>query len=354
LRCLLSRDSRRALALLLAALLAGCDTVGYLGQAAWGQARLVVARHELDAVIRDPTTPATLAAQLQRVETLRAFATGQLGMRGVRGFDTFVATGRSHAVWNVVAAPEFSVVPLSWCFPIAGCVSYRGYFARAAAEGFAASLHARGFDATVYGVAAYSTLGWFSDPVLDTWVMRRERALAALVFHELAHQLVYASGDTAFSESFARVVEREGLRRWLQAAGRTDDYAAWLDEQAADREFAELLGRARERLRALYAESLEAQAMRVRKQRVLAELRAEYADMREHWPADHRFDAWMGQPLDNARLASVANYEQQVPALQALLAAKGGNLEAFYAAARELAALEPLAREARLAALLSG
>jgi predicted aminopeptidase len=345
---------RRALALLLAALLAGCDSVGYLGQAAWGQARLVAARRELHAVIADPATPATLVAQLKRVEALRAFATGELGMREVRGFDTFVVTGRSHAVWNVVAAPEFSVVPLSWCFPVAGCVNYRGYFARAEAERFAASLHARGLDATVYGVAAYSTLGWFSDPVLDTWVMRRERALAALVFHELAHQLVYAAGDTAFSESFARVVEREGVRRWLQAAGRMDDYHAYLEEQAADREFAELLGRTRERLRALYAESLEAAAMRSRKQHVFEELRAEYTEVRERWPADYRFDGWMAQPLDNARLASVANYEQQVPALQALLAAKGGNLEAFYVAARELAALEPAAREARLAVPAAG
>lgn len=345
---------RRALTLLLVALLVGCDSVGYLGQAAWGQARLVAARRDLQAVIADPGTPAALAAQLKRIAALRAFALGELGMHGVHGFDTFVVTGRSHAVWNVVAAPEFSVVPLAWCFPIAGCVSYRGYFARADAERFAASLHSRGLDATVYGVAAYSTLGWFSDPVLDTWVMRRERALAALVFHELAHQMVYVPGDTAFSEAFARVVEREGVRRWLQASGQPEGFAIYLEEQAADREFAELIGRARERLRALYAEPLEASAMRSRKQRVFEELRAEYARERERWPTDHRFDGWMGQPLDNARLASVANYEQQVPALQALLAELGGNLQAFYAAARELAELDPAAREARLAALSSG
>jgi len=342
----------RAAGLLLAlGLLSGCEAAAYLGQAAWGQVRMVVGRRALPAVIADPATGERLRHQLELVQQIRAFAAQSLGMQGLRGFDSFVATGRRHAVWNVVAAPEFSVEPESWCYPVAGCVSYRGYFARDGAEQFARALVRRGFDTHVYGVAAYSTLGWFSDPVLDTWIMRDERGLAALVFHEYAHQLVYAPGDTEFSEAFARVVEREGLRRWLLGRGLESEYHRYLQEVATDRAFAGLLERTRERLATLYAQALDEASMRARKQELFERLRAEYAGASATWPEELRFDAWMQGELNNARLATVANYEHRVPALEALLAQRDGELEAFYAAARELATLEPAARRAQLDAL---
>ena len=331
--------------------LPGCEGAAYLGQAAWGQARLIIARQPIEALLADPRTDATLRARLERVQALRAFATRDLGMAAAGGFTRYAATGREYAVWNVVAAPEFSVQPLSWCFPVAGCVSYRGYFRRQAAERFAERLAGEGYETRVYGVAAYSTLGWFDDPVLDTWVMRPERQLAALVLHELAHQLVYAPGDTAFSESFARVVEREGVRRWLAATGREADYADYLSELEVDRQFAGLLSGARERLAAVYAGPLDAPRKRAAKQHEFERLRADYAQLSAHWPVGYRYDRWMAAPLDNARLATVTNYEQWVPALEALLRESNGDLVGFYAAAATIAALAEPQRAARLDAL---
>ncbi|MBP6382297.1 MAG: aminopeptidase [Pseudomonadales bacterium] len=343
---------RGVLILVLAlALPAGCASVSYLGQAAWGQARVLAARRPLECVIADPRTQPELRTQLELVRDLRAFAVSDLAMHDASGFEDYAALGRDFAVWNVVATPEFSLRPLGWCYPVAGCVSYRGYFGRVAAERQAASLARQGLETHVYGVAAYSTLGWFDDPVLDTWVRRREGALAALVFHELAHQLVYAPDDTAFSESFARVVEREGVRRWFARSGRDAEMDAWLREQSVTAQFNALLAGARTRLEALYVQPLAAPEMRTRKTEVFAGLRADYEDLSRTWPEGMRFDAWMRGPLNNARLASVASYERWAPALTQLLAEQGGELPAFYAAARALAALAPAAREARLLAL---
>lgn len=333
------------------ALAAGCSSVSYVAQAAWGQTRVLAARRPLDRVIADPHTAPELRGQLELISQLRAFAAGPLAMGDVRGFEDYAALGRSHAVWNVVATPEFSLRPLNWCFPVAGCVSYRGYFARDAAERFAAGLARRGLDTHVYGVAAYSTLGWFEDPVLDTWVRRDEAALAALVFHEFAHQLVYAPDDTDFSESFARVVEREGVRRWFTEAGRADALAEYRRAQAVDAEFNAMLASARARLEALYLLPLAAPLMRERKAAEFAALRAEYAARSAAWPAELRFDAWMRAPLNNARLASVASYERWGGAMEELLVQARGELGTFYGQARALARLGTAERQARLLAL---
>ena len=344
----------RARGVLLASIamaLSGCESMSYLGQAAWGQAQLVAARQPLERVLDDPATDATLREKLRKVSELRAFARQSLGMEKTRGFDTFVATGREFVVWNVVASGEFSVAATSWCFPVAGCVNYRGYFERARADRFAAKMARRSFDTHVYGVAAYSTLGWFADPVLDTWVGRGEPALAALVIHELAHQLVYASDDTEFSESFARVVEREGVRRWLAREGRDAAYADYLREQQIDAQFFALLMATREQLALLYQQPLAVSLMRERKKSVLEELRNEYARVSASWPAHLRFDGWMRAPLNNARLASLANYQRWVGAFEHLLLEHEGNLPAFYSAARALAELPASRREARLLAL---
>ena len=340
-----------ALLALVLLLPAGCASVAYVGQAAWGQARVLAARRPLARVIADPRTAPALRARLELVQELRAFAAGELAMDRVSGFGDYAALGRDYVAWNVVATPEFSLDPLTWCFPVAGCVAYRGYFGRAAAEAEAARLSRAGHDTHVYGVAAYSTLGWFDDPVLDTWIGRSESALAALVFHELAHQLLYVPGDTAFSESFARVVEREGVRRWLARDGDEAALAAWREAQAVDAAFDALLAAARARLEALYVQPLAPAEMRARKAALFAELGADYERASRGWPAGLRFDAWMRAPLNNARLASVASYERWGPALARLLAEQDGELAAFYAAARALAALEPAAREARLLAL---
>lgn len=345
----------RARGLLLAvfatAALPGCESMSYMGQAALGQVQLLVARQPLEPLLADPSTDTALRERLRTVNGLREFARQSLGMENVRGFDSFVATDREFVVWNVVASGEFSVTATSWCFPVAGCVNYRGYFEAERAERFAAKMARRGFDTHVYGVTAYSTLGWFADPVLDTWIGRDEPALAALVFHELAHQVLYVSDDTEFSESFARVVEREGVRRWLAQAGRDAAYADYLREQQTDAQFSALLAATRERLAQLYRQPLAVPEMRERKARALDELRNEYARVSATWPAHRRYDAWMRAPLNNARLASLANYQRWVAAFEQLLLEHERDLSSFYTAARALSALPATRREVRLLAL---
>lgn len=328
--------------------LCGCETFTYFAQAAGGQAEIIASSEPIERVIDDPDTAPELRARLELVQALREFAASELAMGEVRGFDSFAALDRKYVVWNVVAAPEFDVEALSWCFPVAGCVRYRGYFDQSAGERFASRLRREGYDTDLYGVAAYSTLGWFRDPVLDTWIMRSESALAALVFHELAHQRLYVAGDTELSESFARVVEREGVRRWFIAAGRETEYRRYLERVRADSEFAGLIESSRRRLVELYAEPVGDALKRERKARVFEQLRADYSAISSSWPRDYRFDEWMARPLNNARLAGVANYYRWVDALTRLLDACGGDLACFYARVAKLAELTAEQRERQL------
>jgi predicted aminopeptidase len=333
---------------LVLSLLCGCETLAYLAQAASGQATIIAASAPLEQVIEDPDTAPALRARLELVLALRDFAAKELAMGELRGFESYAALDRTYVVWNVVAAPEFDVDAVSWCFPIAGCVRYRGYFDRAAGERFASRLRREGYDTDLYGVAAYSTLGWFRDPVLDTWITRSESSLVGLVFHELAHQRLYVAGDTELSESFARVVEREGVRRWFEATGREAEYGRYLERIRVDSEFAALIESSRRRLVELYAEPISDALKRERKAGVFEQLRAEYRDISASWPQEYRFDQWMARPLNNARLAGMANYTRWVDALGRLLDACDGDLGRFYARVAELAELTAGQRESQL------
>jgi predicted aminopeptidase len=253
-------------------------------------------------------------------------------------------------VWNVFAAPEFSVQPLQSCFPFAGCVSYRGYFARQGAESYAAVLAGEGHDVYIGGVPAYSTLGWFADPVLSTFIHFPETEVARLVFHELAHQVAYARDDTVFNESFAVAVEQEGVRRWLARGGDAGAREQFERGRRIRAEFTALVLKHRGRLEALYRTRLAPDAMRARKREILAELESEYRMLRAGWGGFSGYDAWFAGDPNNAQLASVAAYSQQVPAFESLLAREGGRLPGFYAAVRELAALPKEERDARMRA----
>jgi predicted aminopeptidase len=252
----------------------------------------------------------------------------------------------------VFAAPEFSVEPRQSCFPVAGCVAYRGYYLQADAEAYAAGLRKDGYDVFVHGVPAYSTLGWFDDPVLNTFVRYPDAELARLVFHELAHQVVYVKGDTTFDESFAVAVEEEGVRRWLArnaTPAERDAYAAGRKRRA---EFVGLVLRYRERLEAFYREPLPVEAKRAGKSARLAEMGSDYRALKERrWGGFAGYDRWFDGGVNNAKLASVATYEELVPAFRALLARERGDLPAFYAAVKALASLDKPERDRALAAL---
>jgi predicted aminopeptidase len=330
----------------IAALSGGC----YLLQSAEGQLSLMSKRESIDSVIDAQATPEKLRTQLRSVTAIRNFASHDLGLPDNGSYRKYADIGRPYVVWNVVAAPEFSIEPKRWCFPIVGCVAYRGYFVEGRARRFAAKLHARGFDVVVGGVAAYSTLGHFDDPILSTMVSWNDVELASIIFHELTHQLLYVSNDAAFNEALATTVEEEGVKRWLEAQGRGKDLAQHLIEQRRYLEVIALMNTTREQLRTLYSSGLPPPLMRERKREAFESLRDAYAALRQQWGGRGPFDAWFAQDgfaqdINNAHLASIATYFACVPGFERELKAVGGNLPAFYRRVRELAKLDQEQRD---------
>jgi predicted aminopeptidase len=333
-------------------LLTACDTLGYYGQAVSGQLKILGQRRAIPSILAADSTPPALREQLQLVQELRAFAASELRLPVGNQFSSYVDLQRPYVVWNVFAAPEFALEPLSWCFPVAGCVSYRGYFSEAAARNFASALQTQGYEVYVGGVTAYSTLGWFADPVLSTVLGREPWQLASLVFHELAHQVVYVPGDTQFNESFATAVEQVGLERWLgQAASGADAEAVLL--QAATQlqrreQFVALVQATVSDLRQIYTSQQEPMLLREARQARLQQLRAEYRELRQQWGGYAAYDGWFAQELNNAQLLTVATYNAQVPAFRRLLQDCGEDLPCFYAKVQQLADLDVTQRQAAL------
>ena len=225
------------LILLVLPTLSGC----YLMQAAGGQMEIASKREPISAVLKDPATPETLRTRLEYVAAARDFASRELGLPDNASYRSYADVGRPYVVWNVFATAEFSVEPRRWCFPISGCVVYRGYFNEARAQRYARRMRGQGADATVGGVAAYSTLGHFEDPVLNTMMGWSDAQLAATLFHELAHQVVYVPGDSEFNEAFATAVEEAGLERWLSVNGKSQELQAWRIQRRRGQEFIQLL-----------------------------------------------------------------------------------------------------------------
>jgi predicted aminopeptidase len=337
---------RAVLVLLLLSALPGCGTL-YLAQAAGGQWHVLRARRSIDSVVTDPDTAEPLRERLSEVRAARDFASSGLHLPDNRSYRTYADIKRPYVVWNVVGAPEFSVEPKHWCFPIAGCVAYRGYFSEKRARAFAAQLARQGFDVTVGGVPAYSTLGKFADPVLNTMLRYGDSDLAAIIFHELAHQLLYAKNDSEFNEAFATTVEEEGLQRWLRLRGREQAMRNFLEDSAREHAFIELFARGRGQLAHLYASGIAPAQMRDEKAAMLSQLTADARKLQRE-QGDEYYESWLSEGLNNAHLASVATYYQCVPGFKRLLAEQGGDLVRFYAAARELAQLPRAARHAKL------
>jgi len=326
----------------------GCSTLGYYAQAISGQMELIHKARPIPDVLADPATSAEVKRKLERVVQIRNYASQALGLPNNESYRRYADLQRPYVVWNVFAAPEFSIEPRQWCFPFAGCVGYKGYFAQADAERFAAEVRTAGLDVYIGGVPAYSTLGWFKDPVLNTFIRYPDAEIARLIFHELAHQVAYAKGDTTFNESFAVTVEEEGVQRWLAAYGTPEQKSAFEQAQVHRQAFMEIVARYRVRLAELYREPLPAETMRARKVQAFAQMRADYLVLKQSWGGFSGYDWWFDQPLNNAQLASVAIYTQLVSAFQALLRSRGGDLPGFYAEVKRLAALPQSERDAAM------
>ncbi len=350
-----ARKALKAIAALCAVLaLGGCGTLSYYAQAVHGELSLLARAEPVQTLLADPSTPEALRARLRAAESIRDFASRELKLPDNDSYRRYSELGRPYAVWNVVATPEFSLEPLRSCFPVAGCVSYRGFFAQRDAEAYGARLRARADDVIVYGVPAYSTLGWFDDPLLSTFIRFPETELAHLVFHELTHQLIYVKGDSTFDESLAETVAHVGVRRWLAATGREAELASYTTAQRRMRQFAALLSQTRGELERIYAEPIPAKSMRERKRAAFARLLRRYAALKDSWGGFSGYDRLFAGGPNNALLASFTTYTEYVPAFERLLEQAGGDLEKFYAKVRALAALPKAERDRDLEKLARG
>jgi predicted aminopeptidase len=300
----------------------GCQSLSYYTQAIGGHMKVMSKARPLSDWLADPATPPELRQRLETARRIREFASRELELPENKSYLAYADIERAYVVWNVFAAPQFSVEPKQECFPFTGCVSYRGFYSEDEARKHAARLREAGYDVYVGGVPAYSTLGWFDDPLLSTFIRYPDAQLARLIFHELAHQLVYKKGDTTFNESFAVTVEEEGVRRWLEHEKRTGELEAFQAAQARKREAAQRVAQARERLAAVYRMDLS-------DEQKLEHKRLEWQRLRERYPA-------LPEEPNNAFLASVALYTELVPSFERLLA-RAGSLERFYAEVRKLA-----------------
>ena len=343
---------RRLLAGLTVVLLSGCSSVSYYSQLASGQWQLLRARESVSKVIADPARPQLLRDHLAQSQKARTFASEHLHLPDNQSYRLYADIGRPYVVWNVFATSEFSLSPENHCFPIAGCVAYRGYYNQGAARGEAALLKQRGMDVSIGGVEAYSTLGWFNDPIMNSMMNWGDERLATLIFHELAHQRFYVKDDTEFNESYANFVEQEGTRQWRAARGLAPVSGSAVKQRD---EFIQLVLDTRQRLQALYAQPLSAEVMRREKAAQFERLRADYRQLRDsRWAGDKRYDAWINQPMNNARLLPFGLYDQWVPAFAALFAQVGGDWVRFYAAVEKMGELPVVQRKAALRQLEGG
>lgn len=334
---------------LLLLLLNGCSSVSYYSQLANGQWQLLRAREPVAEVIADLGRDPLLRQHLVHSQKAREFASQHLHLPDNKSYRLYADIGRPFVVWNVFATPEFSLTPQNHCFPIAGCVAYRGYYSLGAARGEAALQRQQGMDVSIGGVEAYSTLGWFNDPIISSMMHWGDERLATLIFHELAHQRFYLKDDTEFNESFATFVEQEGTRQWRAARGLPPDSGA----DALQREqFIQLVLETRTRLEQLYASPLSTELMRQRKGAEFERLRSEYRQLRDsQWAGANRYDAWINAPMNNAKLLPFGLYDQWVPAFAELFRQSGGDWPRFYAEVQKLGMLPLLQRKAVLARL---
>jgi len=338
---------------LFAAALSGCQAVRYYQQAIAGQCAILLHEQSIPKLLADPKTPAPLKTKFEAILKIRRFAADQLKLPAGESYLKYTDLHRPYAVWNVNIAPALSLEPKTWWFPVVGRASYRGYFHELPARGYAADFSKKGWDVWVDGIETYSTLGWFNDPILNTFVNEPDSYLAEVIFHELTHQLLFVPGDTDFNEAFATAVASEGVRRWLLASSNSPAVERYRAGQDKERQFVDLIMAARAQLQALYHDpNLSDTAKLSRKEDIIAQLRARHADLKASWGGQSPFDTWFSEPINNAKLNTVSAYYDLVPAFDALLRDNGGDLEKFYQAVGRLAKLPLPERHRQLAASL--
>lgn len=345
----MKRMWRGLAACMAAGMIGGCSELGYFAQAAQGQFALLSEARPIDDWLASPDTSVTLRNKLAKVKEIRAFAARELALPDNGTFTSYADLKRPFVMWNVVATPELSLKPVQWCFPVAGCVNYRGYYSKADARAYARELRAEHYDVEVSGVPAYSTLGWFNDPVLSTFIRYPEGEVARMVFHELAHQVVYVPGDSRFNESFAVSVEEAGVERWMALHGDQRMRQRYALYERRKQDFLDLLMKYRKQLEANYGRKVSDDEKRKAKALIFQALKDEYQTLKKSWGGYAGYDRWFEEPLSNAHLSAIATYHDFVPGFRALLA-REKRFDRFYAAVRRLATLSKAERHRQLAA----
>lgn len=330
-------------------LTSACNTLSYYSQAIGGHLSLMARSESVEKVLSDPETSIELRQRLLLVTDILEFAALEMRLPNHGSYQRYVKVAGRYVVWNVVATPPYSVEARRWCYPIAGCVTYRGYYAEEDARQYAKILENQGLDIAVAGASAYSTLGWLDDPLFSSMMYKDEARLVEVIIHELAHQRLYIAGDTVFNESFASVVAREGVRRWFEQKQLTVEYEKFIQGQGMDRALNRLLMDGREQLQAVYASTASDEVKASEKLRIFADMQHHYLRLKSSGKVDGRFDNWMKGPLNNAHLALVAAYHQLEPELEALINHESGNMESFYQAAERFVDKKKRIEESRFA-----
>lgn len=342
---------RAILIILLSYLIAGCSQLNYYSQAILGQQEIFAKAQPIQTLLQSPKTSPSLKQKLTNVVAIRKFATETLHLPDNDSYSTYADLERPYVLWNVVANPPFSLKSKTWCFPFVGCLSYRGYFKQADAQAFAEKLKKQGFDVYIGDIPAYSTLGWFDDPVLNTMMHWSRPHLASLIFHELAHQLVYVRDDTDFNEGFASTVEVLGVTKWLAAYGSQAEKQAYQQYIQRQQTFIKLVLETKQQLAELYAQDLPTTAMQKQKTTILNQLQENYEKVKNNqWDGYSGYDAWFAK-LNNAKLALVSTYQKWVPAFKALFQ-QSQDFKQFYQAVIQLTTLSPAERNLQLKSLL--
>ncbi|MCP4021267.1 MAG: aminopeptidase [Desulfobacteraceae bacterium] len=326
-------------------LIAGCVSPSYYAHVSYHHLKLINDREPVETIINMPDTPKDLKGKLILTQKIRSFASRQLLLPDNDSYTTYTDLKRPYLMWNVLATPELSLEPVAWDFLFAGRLSYRGFYTLKKAESFAKKLREKGYDVNISSVPAYSTLGWFDDPLLSSFIHWPQAELGSLIFHELAHQKLYVKGDTSFNESFAEMVAEHGLHLWFKAQKDPEAMDHYLKSKAQYQVFIDLLMGTAKELHKLYDSSLSKDQKRLQKQAVFSELKQKYSDLKKGDQSFKRFDHWFSKEMNNARFALLSTYHGYVPAFQALLKKCNGDLERFYEEAVRLGKLSKKERQ---------
>ncbi len=334
--------------LIITALSSGCSSIKYYAHMLGGQLEISSSAKPIPEIIDNLDKDEKLRAKLQLIQSAKQFANTRLNLPQNESYSEYADLGRQYVLWNVTAAPQLSLTPYKSCFPIVGCMNYRGFFSKESADEFAQELKTEGYDVYVAGVAAFSSLGWFNDPVLNTMIHWPDSRLAGLIFHELTHQKLYIDNDTSFNESLAVTVEIEGIKLWLKQQNKTEDLQRFLKQQQRQQQFLDIVFQARNKLIFLYQTPLSDKDKAIQKQLIFAGLLKNYQKLKQSWNGYSGYDRWLNHDLNNAKLALLATYSQYVPALTQLLQQHNYNFNEFFSAAEKIAKLPQSERAIRL------